>query len=127
MRHTRYGRPQDDPLPREDARGLDEGDHVDERGEGGEAADDDGVDEVGVGVLALDAGVVEVLAIEADDGKREDELQEAQGRLRHEADEGAVRAAGGFAPTHVCDRAITGREMRMFKGWWRLVDCCLRY
>ena len=86
-------RPKDEqePVPAEAPVALDEWDAVDDYRDGGESADDFGVDPFGVAVGTFLVRVVEVDGVEAADCEGEDELEEAQ----NQADEGAGEASGG--------------------------------
>jgi len=61
---------------------LDEREHHGDGGEGGEAADHDGVDPFAVGVFVGQARVVEVVAVETADCEGEDELECAEYETR---------------------------------------------
>lgn len=65
------------PVPAEGPVGLEEGQAVDEDGEGAEAADDFSVDPFAVGVAAFFVRRVQVDGVQAADGYGEDELEEA--------------------------------------------------
>ena len=92
---------QDHKVPRKHQVSLEERDHEQQRSQRRQSAHDLRKDPFSVGAIAQVSRVGKVDAVQATDGEREHELEEANDGVDQEADETWVVARGGFLPSHL--------------------------